>query len=216
MSFKKHVFFVSRQCYWGVEPEDQNVVEVAQGGLDYSNADMIVASYPGEGEEYIGMVAAVTAAIKIAALWRAESNHTIQVATGNTGGNTIPFEGQPDTDKLLEEAREFDENLPHCPQCAEIGELIWFHELSEDERFCSENCSNLSLEWYQKENAVSRVEEAMAENGVDDRDLILIARMQPDEYYSQPEDERSDWLIRDVLSWHGLDELIKEIEDTGK
>lgn len=222
MSFKNHVFFVSRQCYWGMEPDEQNVVEVAQGGLDYSNADMLCSVYDGEGEEYTGMVAAVEAAIKIAAWWRKDDPQlTIQVATGNTGGMTIPFEGEPDTGKILEEAKEFDAKLPHCPQCAEIAKLEWHHELSEEEKFCSENCCNLSLEWYQMEDAVCRVSEAMSESHVSDSDLMEITRYhanvkKTDAYDEQPENERSDWLIRDVLSWHDLDELLQEIEDTGK
>jgi hypothetical protein len=30
-------YFVSRQCYWGVEPDDANTVEIAMGGCDYAN-----------------------------------------------------------------------------------------------------------------------------------------------------------------------------------
>lgn len=45
-------WFVSRQDYWG--EENPLAVEIAAGGLNYANADMLCVAYArlGEGEEY--------------------------------------------------------------------------------------------------------------------------------------------------------------------
>ena len=91
------MYFVSRQCYW---PDGRNVVEIAEGGLDYANPDMLVSKYPGEGEEYEDPREAVTAALEIAKLWRSDSNEEIEVAYGNTLGFTMPFEGSEEKDLI--------------------------------------------------------------------------------------------------------------------
>ena len=64
------MYFVSRQCYWGVEPDEQNVVEIASGGRDYSNPDMLVEKYAGEGQEYSDPREALEVALSIAKQWK--------------------------------------------------------------------------------------------------------------------------------------------------
>lgn len=95
----KQVWFVSRQQYWGVEPEDgQYTVEIAYGGRDYANPDMLVPQYPGEGEEYTDPRKAVEAARRISEFWSHGFPYIaefIGVAYGCTGGDTIPFEHEP-------------------------------------------------------------------------------------------------------------------------
>lgn len=90
-------WFVSRQAYWGMEPDKQNVVEIAAGGLDYANPDMLAAKYPGEGREYTSAREAVEAALSIRDAWRRDAPHkVITVARGFTGGCTMPFEADED------------------------------------------------------------------------------------------------------------------------
>lgn len=86
-------FFVSRQSYWGADPDERYVVEIADGGRDYANPDMLCAKYPGEGREYEDAPEALSAAYKIAARWRAdEPSKQIGIARGHTLGFTSPFE----------------------------------------------------------------------------------------------------------------------------
>lgn len=93
-------WFVSRQCYWGVE--EPYVVEIATGGLDYANPDMLVAKYKGEGEEYDDPEEAVEAALEIAQAWKEDQPQlNIQVAAGCTMGFTMPFE--PSGEEALRE-----------------------------------------------------------------------------------------------------------------
>ena len=98
-------FFVSRQSYW---PEGQLTVEIAGGGLDYANPDMLVEKYKhlGEGQEFDDPVEAAEAAIAVAQAWRKDApGKKICVAYGYTGGFTMPFE--PSTQKdVMAWARE--------------------------------------------------------------------------------------------------------------
>ena len=106
------LFFVSRQSYW---PDGQLTVEIAGGGLDYANPDMLVEEYKhlGEGKEFDDPVEATEAAIEIARAWRRDApGKCIGVASGYTGGCTIPFE--PSTQKdLLKWARKQSEEQCH-------------------------------------------------------------------------------------------------------
>ncbi len=132
-------WFVSRQSYWGVE--DPNVVEIAGGGLDYANPDMLVEKYAGEGKEYTDPREAVTVALAIAAAWKKDEPDTvIGVAQGCTGGYTIPF--TPEGEKELKEwAVKTYADLPRCTQCGElIGEESYL-DLRNKPTLCSESCS---------------------------------------------------------------------------
>lgn len=132
-------WFVSRQCYWGVE--DPNVVEIAGGGLDYANPDMLVEKYPGEGEEYTDPRKAAEVALAIAAAWKKDNpDMTIGVAHGNTGGYTMPFE--PGGEKELKAwAEKQYESLPRCEQCGGLmGDEEYFDSFDEP-TLCSERCA---------------------------------------------------------------------------
>lgn len=139
-------FVVTRQRYWS---DGRNVVEVAQGGTDYANADALCGKYPGEFEEFIGMKTAVEKAIEIAKAWQAdEPDKEIEVATGCTHGMTMEFEGTPITDEegiaeILQEAEKFDEKLPRCA-CGELlppeGQRWHLCDDPDAGEFCSESC----------------------------------------------------------------------------
>lgn len=132
-------FFVSRQVYW---PDGQHTVEIATGGLDYANPDMLVAKYKkeGEGQEFINPTEAADAAILIAQAWKRDCpNKEIHVAAGSTGGFTCPFEPMLKT-TLYEWAKKQSEKLPRCAQCGEIIDEKHMIE-RDDEVFCREYCA---------------------------------------------------------------------------
>ena len=131
-------WFVSRQSYWGVEPEDQYLVEIAQGGCDYAIPDMLVEKYDGEGEEYTDPREAVKSAIEIAKQWSNDAPElTVNIGHGSTGGMTIPFEGDG-PEELIKWANKRWETLPKCDRCGDI--LPEEHFILEDEKFCREYC----------------------------------------------------------------------------
>jgi len=82
-------YFVSRQLYW---PDGEAIVEVAIGGADYCNPDMLVPKFAGEGQEYETAIEAVEVAIGICQGWRDSGKKEAKIAVGNTGGFTLPFE----------------------------------------------------------------------------------------------------------------------------
>jgi hypothetical protein len=119
-------------------------VEIASGGLDYANPDMLVEKYAGEGSEYANPVEALEAALEIAKQWKQDKPELkINIAHGFTGGYTMPFE--PDSEEQLKEwAQKTYESLKKCGQCGEIlGKETW--RMSEDHdlgEFCSEYCAD--------------------------------------------------------------------------
>ena len=137
-------WFISRQCYWGVDEDEQNVVEIAQGGCDFANPDMLVEKYSGEGETYIDPREAVTAALDIAERWKKDSpDLKIGVAHGCTGGMTMPFEAD-ESEELKKWAQKIWELLPKCDGCGEILPKKHFTVPFlnvDDEKFCREYCA---------------------------------------------------------------------------
>lgn len=137
-------FFVSRQRYWGVDEEEASIVEIAIGGSDYANADMLGAKWKslGEGKEFADPREAVNAAIAICEAWRTTGEKHAKVAMGATGGFSMPFEGE-DFDALRKRAEEMYDKLPKCVRCGELlGETVYNHiECTDREEFCSENCA---------------------------------------------------------------------------
>ncbi len=134
-------FFVSRQHYW---PTGERCVEVAAGGRDCANPDMLVIAYGrlGEGRDYDDPRHAVAAAIGICQTWRRESGkRSIDVRVGSTGGFTLPFE--PGTfDKARAWAARQHEALPKCAVCGDLlGAGRYTHESGGDAEFCSERCA---------------------------------------------------------------------------
>lgn len=137
------MYFVSRQIYWGVEPEDSHVVEIAHGGRDYANPDMLVPKYADEGSEFENPVEAVEAALAIAEQWKYDApTIKINIAHGFTGGGTLPFE--PESEKELRTwAAEAWETLPKCHYCGKVLGKTKYH-ITEDPdlgEFCSEYCA---------------------------------------------------------------------------
>ena len=144
-------WFVSRQSYWGVDEDEANVVEIAAGGCDYANADMLVEKYEGEGQEYYDPREAVEKAIKIAKAWKKDQPKLkIGIAHGFTGGYTMPFEASEIKD-LRKWAKEAFEKLAKCDRCGELIEGDGYVLYGEpDLKFCREYCAE---EYYCKELA---------------------------------------------------------------
>jgi hypothetical protein len=150
-------FFVSRQRYWGVEDDSAHVVEVAMGGLDYANPDMLSVAFKklGEGKEYNDPKEAVEAAIAVCDAWRASGEPHAAVALGATGGNTLPFEPQ-DYDTIRHKAQQLYDKLPKCTQCNEVlGKNTFTHDFAVDEEeYCSERCAEKAYNTLQAEDSL--------------------------------------------------------------
>ena len=148
-------FFVSRQCYWGVDPSEANTVEIATGGCDYANPDMLVEKYPGEGVTYTDPREAIQAAFEIAQAWKRDCPKLkINIAHGFTAGMTMPFEGS--TKKEIKAwADKVYQGLPKCAECGDIlGDEKYGLEDFPDEKFCREYCA----EEFLRENSVMEEE----------------------------------------------------------
>lgn len=140
----RNEWFVSRQSYWGVDPEDQYCVEIAFGGLDYANSDMLASKYVGEGETFSDPREAVKAAMSVRDAWQADRpDITIRIDYGCTGGDTMPFLDNPSDDELKQWAESKWEALPKCERCGEVlGRTTYTHMLNHDgDQFCSEYCA---------------------------------------------------------------------------
>lgn len=141
-------YYVSRQSYW---PDGELVVEIAGGGLDYANPDMLHDSkglYCKWEREYQDPKEALKAAISIREVWaRVEPDEQIRIECGYTHGWTVPFAEEPTDEQLQEWADEEMKHYPECPWCEEVmwTEERWFHDLS-DKKFCSERCAGESFD----------------------------------------------------------------------
>ena len=163
---------VTRQRQW---PDGGTVVEISAGGLDYTNPDALAGKYPGEFEEFGDPREAVEAAIGIAEAWKADApDDDIQIATGGTGGWTMPFDGEELTEGTKQGLRDWAEGVwgkfPDC-ECGDkiTGDPVTLLEY-EDEKFCSENCAE---RWYEKQQEEQRVwdeEQREPGEGADDEE----------------------------------------------
>jgi len=148
---EKQKYAVTRQMYW---PDGERVVEVAIGGIDYTNPDALCEEYEGEFEEFIDPREAVAVAEDICRKWRKDSHKRISVAVGYTGGFTMPFE--PITFKDAEQwAQGIWEELEKCSYCGEILPEEYYIEDGIDEegfRFCSEHCLYRAIEDLERES----------------------------------------------------------------
>lgn len=134
-------YYVSRQRYF---PDGNPVVEIAAGGLDYANPDMLGTKWArlGEGREYADPREAVAAAIAICDAWKAAGESDAEVAFGATGGFTMPFDPSPYADALAWADQAY-EKLPKCAQCGDLftgRERYGCHDFGEYD-CCSEYCA---------------------------------------------------------------------------
>jgi len=151
----KQVWFVSRQIYWGVDEEDSRCVEIAYGGSDYANSDMLVKQYEGEGVEYNDPRAALNAATAIRDAWIADCNKdtVIRIDHGFTGGSTMPFLDTRTDEELFQWAENEYAELPKCDECGEVRSKDDYYRFYDDEpdgKYCDEACANKALEDWQR------------------------------------------------------------------
>jgi len=160
-------YAVTRQHYWGVD--EPLVVEIASGGLDYANADMLCDDKDrkyarlGCDQEYTDPREALNAAIAVRDEWVKHPRYdeteeplpSPRIECGYTGGNTIPFEEYPSDDNLREWAEKEWEAIPKCDQCGEpLGKerFSWFGRDWEDDEYCSPTCSENAWDRWVEEN----------------------------------------------------------------
>jgi len=156
-------FFVSRQSYWGVDPNETYVVEIAGGGSDYCNPDALCAKYPGEMREYEDPREAVKVALEIAKLWKkAAPKLKISVACGYTGGYTMPFEPSSRV-VLVKWANKLYGAMPKCDMCSELLPENHYTDEFGENKFCSERCAERNAEAQARFNQ----EEQEADDGED-------------------------------------------------
>lgn len=131
-------YTVTRQLQW---PDGTPVVEVSQGGLDYTNPDALVAKFPGEFATYDDPREAVETAIAICRAWRRDGRPGARVGVGATGGMTMPFDPCSFQQARCWAKKEF-QTRPKCDRC---GELLPQRHYTcpelDDQRFCSEYCA---------------------------------------------------------------------------
>ena len=128
------------------------VVEIAQGGHDFSNADALCSKYPGEFKEFNDPVEVAETAIAIATAWRKdEPGKRIYIAHGATGGFTMEFE--PTTIKEVRSwaAKAYDA-LPKCDQCGELLPEDYLVDEFGDCKFCREYCAEKNQREQEKLN----------------------------------------------------------------
>ena len=123
---------VTRQSQW--INNGLLIVEVSADGIDYCNPDALCKKYPGEFEEFQGLVPAMEAAIEIAEKWKADDllyanlkgtkPNKIHIGWGATGGATMPFDAltacKTNYKILRREAKKHDAKLERCEMCGEI------------------------------------------------------------------------------------------------
>ena len=145
-------FTVTRQIQW---PGGDRVVEISQGGIDYTNPGALSPQFEGEFETFVGLTPAVKAAFAIAHQWK-----NGRVAVGHTHGMTMPFEDGVRANrrgfvKLMKQAVAFDAKLERCVECGDIlpdvdkrwGVFGWDGECN----CCSEYCADERCRSYMRE-----------------------------------------------------------------
>lgn len=140
---RSEIFTVTRQHRWH---DGLKIVEVSQGGIDYTNPDALCKKWQGEFEPHVGLTPAVEAAIGIAKAWQETTTDTVYIAVGCTEGMTAEFDAMPLTDEtfdtLLEKAEKFDARLSRCEWCGDILTGKTYGTLMHGYCFCSQNCAH--------------------------------------------------------------------------
>lgn len=149
------MYTVTRQIQW---PDGTPMVEVSEGGIDYTNPDALVAKYPGEFQEFRDPREAVETAIKICQAWRKDGEPRAEIGIGATGGCTMPFDSI-----AFKEAKDWAnttwDKLEKCPTCGKVmedakewweaGEYLGgkFFSYQDGDKYCSEFCAEKASEF---------------------------------------------------------------------
>lgn len=155
------MYTITRQIQW---PEGHKVVEISEGGIDYTNPDALVPRYPHEFETVSSPIEAVEFAIEICRAWRKDGDKDAKIGIGATGGMTFPFDTCTFND-ARKWAKETDEKLERCPTCGKIVEDLreWdlagfytndgeFFPYDDGYKYCSERCAEKASEFEPEED----------------------------------------------------------------
>ena len=141
-------YYVCRQWYYYT---NEMMVEITEGGLDYSGPDQLVEQYPGEGETYDKPQSAALAALKIQKLWQDHvTDREIFVCVRSETAGYLGLEGDPMTPgEVARWAREAWQALPRCAHCNGVMPSTrerWGNDFTIFEEneypFCSEYCAD--------------------------------------------------------------------------
>ena len=138
-------YAITRQHYWGADPDEALNVEIAAGGIDYAGPDALVGKYAGEFMVYADPREAVEAAIEIATQWQRDCpGETINMVAGYSLDMVYPANAMG-----IEELRAWGEKeyarLPKCSRCEDLlpdNPFINLDSHWSDEVYCSEYCAD--------------------------------------------------------------------------
>lgn len=143
------MYTITRQLQW---PDGDKIVEISEGGIDYTNPDALAQKYPNEFEEFEDPREAVTAAIEICQAWRKDGETNASIGIGATGGMTMPFD-EISFEDAKNWADEIWKKIEKCPSCDKVmedaqewyeaGEFINNDFLPFDDgfKYCSQICA---------------------------------------------------------------------------
>jgi len=163
------LYFVSRQAYW---PAGELVVEIAAGGCEYSNPDMlsdpeVIYGPLGDMLETSDPRKALAAAFRIKEAWEhqlylyaGDEAESVRIEAGFTYGCTMPFEEHPTDAQLREWAEAEWEATPKCPcgePLPERGRITLCFPYEDEGPFCSEYCAEKTYDelesYYEEEDS---------------------------------------------------------------
>jgi len=151
-------YVVTRQMQW---PDGKYVVELSEGGIDYTNPDALANKYKGEFEGFDNPVEAAETAIEIMNTWKKDMpDEEVFLGYGYTGGMTMPFDDCTE-EELKAWAQKTYDAIPDCEECGNkiTGESWNLGEYGDTVKFCSEDCA----EAYFVKNVMEEKEECTQE-----------------------------------------------------
>jgi len=149
-------YTITRQLQW---PDGTKIVEISEGGLDYTNPDALCSKYSGEFQEFVDPIEAVEAAINIYESWKNDDQEEdICIGYGCTLGYTMPFEAS-EVEEIKHWAEEEHKKIPTCSNCGELINPDIDYIVDEwDNPFCSEQCIERAIEKEEKYEMLSEEE----------------------------------------------------------
>lgn len=192
------------------------MVELAGGGLDYANPDMLCSMWPehGEGKEYEDPREALKAAILVRDAWitslldqgklvlsnaEDEDDGRPRVETGHTMGFTMPFCSYPADEELAEWAEKRYAELVKCSHCETILPDEYMqrahYEDDDDPKFCPDNDNCISLYYGQCDQCGNLLEEGQKKKRKHpwtSEDLVFCCEQCEEDWAEENEDEEEE------------------------
>ena len=146
-----NLWVVTRQHYYY---GGNKVVEIAQGGRDYSGSDALGSKYKGEFEEFTDIREAVETAIQILKAWRADAKtRNIHLSLGCNQGMGMELD-EIGIRAARKAAKAIYAEAPKCDVCSGLmGKERYQTDLTDDDMdICSEYCAEKIIEQYYRDN----------------------------------------------------------------